>query len=94
MVPEEARSAGSSTGRRGVLVAGVERNSPANRSGLRQGDLVIAMNGEPISTSRALVRNVAALPPGQTMRLTVLREGRERELSVQVGRRPPAPGQG
>jgi serine protease Do len=94
VVPEEARSAGLSGARRGVLVAGVERNSPAGRAGLRQGDLVIAMNGEPISTSRALVRNVAALPPGQTMRLTVLREGREREVPVQVGRRPAMPGQG
>ena len=94
VVPEEARSAGASGARRGVLVAGVERNSPAGRAGLRQGDLVIAMNGEPISTSRALVRNVAALPPGQSMRLTVLREGRERELQVQVGRRPTTPGQG
>ena len=95
VVPEEARGAGAAPAgaRRGVLVAGVERNSPANRAGLRQGDLVVAMNGEPISTSRALVRNVAALPPGQTMRLTVLREGRERELQVQVGRRPATPGQ-
>jgi len=94
VVPEEARGAGSTVGRRGVLVASVERNSPANRAGLRQGDLVIALNGEPITTSRALVRNVAALPPGQTLRLTVLREGRERDLSVQVGRRPATPGQG
>jgi serine protease Do len=94
VVPEEARGAGSSGARRGVLVAGVERGSPANRAGLRQGDLVVAMNGEPISTSRALVRNVAALPPGQTMQLTVLREGRQIALPVQVGRRPTTPGQG
>ena len=94
VAPEEARGAGASGARRGVLVAGVERNSPAGRAGLRQGDLVIAMNGEAISTSRALVRNVAALPPGQSMRLTVLREGREREVQVQVGRRPATQGQG
>ncbi len=94
VAPEDVRGAGGSGARRGVLVAVVERNSPAGRAGLRQGDLVIAMNGEPISTSRALVRNVAALPPGQAMRLTVLREGREREVQVQVGRRPAAPGQG
>ncbi len=93
VAPDEARGAGASGARRGVLVAGVERNSPAGRAGLRQGDLVIAMNGEAIKTSRALVRNVAAAQPGQTVRLTVLREGRERELPVQVGRRPNA-GQG
>ncbi len=74
---------------RGVLIAGVERNSPAARAGLRQGDVVTAINGERIETSRALVRNVAAVPPGQTVTLAVLRDGRERELPVQVGRRPP-----
>lgn len=74
---------------RGVLIAGVERNSPAARAGLRQGDVVTAINGERIETSRALVRNVAAVPPGQTVTLGVLRDGRERELPVQVGRRPP-----
>jgi serine protease Do len=73
---------------RGVLIAGVERNSPAAQAGLRPGDLVTAINGERIETSRALVRNVAAVPPGQTVRLNVLRDGRERELPVQVGRRP------
>ena len=76
--------------RRGVLVAGLERNSPAARAGLRAGDLVLAIDGSRIETSRALVRTVAAAPPGQMLRLTVLREGREREVPVQVGRRPAA----
>ena len=75
---------------RGVLVAGVERGSPAARAGLRQGDQVTAINGERVETSRALVRNIAAVPPGQTVRLSILREGRPTEIPVQVGRRPPA----
>jgi serine protease Do len=83
LVPEDGRPA-----RRGVLVAGVERNSPAGRAGLRQGDVVVSINGDRVETSRALVRSIAAVPPGQTVRLGVLREGRERELPVQVGRRP------
>jgi serine protease Do len=91
---EEPASRGpTGGGRRGAVIAGVERNSPAARAGLRPGDVVTAINGERIETSRALVRNVAAAQPGQTVRLTVLREGRERELPVQVGRRPNA-GQG
>ncbi len=75
-------------GRRGVLVQGVERNSPAARAGLRQGDLVTALNGENLETSRALIRSVAGTPPGQNVRLTYLREGRSQEISVQVARRP------
>ena len=79
-------------GRRAVLIAGVERNGPAARSGLRAGDVVLAINGERTETSRTLVRSIAAVPPGQTVRLTLLREGRTQELPVQVGRRPGGPG--
>jgi serine protease Do len=77
---------------RGVLVTGVERGSPAARAGLRQGDQVMAINGERIETSRALVRNIAAVPPGQTVQLTIQREGRATEIAVQVGRRPATQG--
>ena len=74
--------------RRGALVMGVERNSPAARAGLRQGDIVTALDGEKVETSRALVRGVAMLPPGQTVRLTLTRGGRQQEIAVQIGRRP------
>jgi serine protease Do len=73
---------------RGAVIMGVERGSPAARAGLRQGDLVTALNGEAVATSRALVRGVAVLPPGETVRLTLLRAGRSQEIAVQIGRRP------
>lgn len=73
---------------RGAVIMGVERGSPAARAGLRQGDLVTALNGEPVVTSRALVRGVAGLPPGETVRLTLTRGGRSQEIAVQIGRRP------
>ena len=67
---------------------GVERGSPAARAGLRQGDLVTALNGEAVATSRALVRGVAVLPPGETVRLTLLRAGRS--AGDRGADRPPA----
>ncbi|MFC4169753.1 S1C family serine protease [Teichococcus aestuarii] len=73
---------------RGVQIQSVERGSPAARAGLRQGDIVTALNGERVETSRALIRGVAGTPPGQTIRMTLQREGRQREMAVQVGRRP------
>jgi serine protease Do len=81
--PESGRRQGP-----GVLVAGVEPNSPAARAGLRQGDVVLSVNGEKAESARALVRSVAAAAPGQTVRLQVLRDGTEREFAVHVGRRP------
>ena len=72
----------------GVAIAAVVRNGPAGRAGLRVGDIVTAVNGQAVEDSRALLRAVAAIPPGQTARLTLQRQGREMELSVTVGRRP------
>ncbi len=75
-------------GQPGVVVAAVERNSPAARAGLRVGDTVLTMNGERLENTRALVRGVASVAPGQNVRLTVQREGRPLELTLPVGRRP------
>jgi serine protease Do len=84
---EETRRSG-----RGAVVEGVERNSPAARAGIRAGDVVVAINGERLEGSRSLVRTVAAMPPGQTVRLQLLREGRQTDIAVQIGRRPQGQG--
>ncbi len=72
----------------GVTIAGMDRNGPAARSGIRTGDVVLAVNGERIATSRGLIRAVAGVAPGNSARLTVRRAGREMEIPVNVGRRP------
>jgi serine protease Do len=72
----------------GVSIAGVERNGPAARAGVRPGDVVTAVNGDKVDTARGLIRAVAATPPGNNVRLSVRRQGREMDVSVTVGRRP------
>jgi len=91
-VQDMGEEAGPGMRNRGVQVQSVERGSPAARAGLRPGDVVTALNGERIETSRALIRGVAGTPPGQTIRITLTREGRPREMAVQVGRRPGSAG--
>ncbi|HYF06585.1 MAG TPA: trypsin-like peptidase domain-containing protein [Acetobacteraceae bacterium] len=77
-------------GRRGAVVAAVQPNSPAARAGVKQGDLVVTLNGERVESSRQLVRGVAMLPPGQSVRLGIVRgNAAPREVTVQIGRRPP-----
>ena len=67
---------------------GVERGSPAARSGLRQGDVITSVDGARINNNRELVRGISAVPPGQNVKLSLVREGRLVEITIQVGRRP------
>jgi serine protease Do len=71
-----------------VLIAGLDRSGPAARAGLRAGDEVISINGQSVTTSRGLIRAVAAVAPGENAHLTVRRQGQTLELPVVVGRRP------
>lgn len=74
--------------RAGAQVLGVERGSPAARSGLRQGDVITSVDGARINNNRELVRGISAIPPGQNVKLSLVREGRLVEITIQVGRRP------
>jgi serine protease Do len=72
----------------GVGIASVERGSPAARAGLRPGDIVVALNGQPADSRRTFIKAIALTPPGNTVRLTLRRQGRELDLNVAVGHRP------
>lgn len=74
----------------GVLISAVDRAGPASRAGLKVGDEVVAINGTAVSTSRGLIRAVAAETPGENARLTVRRQGQTLEFPVVVGLRPGA----
>jgi len=66
----------------GALVADVEPGAPAAKAGLKPGDVVTAVNGTPVSDQRILARQVAALRPGSTATLSVLRDGAEQSLTM------------
>jgi serine protease Do len=72
----------------GVTIASMDRNGPAAKSGIRTGDVVVAVNGDRIESSRGLIRAVAGVMPGNGVRVTVRRQGREMDIPVNVGRRP------
>ncbi|WP_435750497.1 Do family serine endopeptidase [Thauera sp. AutoDN2] len=72
----------------GALIAGVLRGSPADRGGVRPGDILIAVDGRSVRDPRAMLDMVAALPPGRKSGFTVKRNGEQLELTVEVGRRP------
>ena len=87
ITPELAGSFG--LGReRGAIIAGVVRGSPADRAGVRPGDILLAVDGKPVSNTNDMMNLIADLPPGGKARMTVMRKSRETTLDVTVGRRP------
>lgn len=78
---------------RGALVTDITPHSPAARSGLLKGDIILEMNGEPLEDSRALSLKISMTPPGTTVRLTVFRDGKSIELTptlIELEERPVA----
>ena len=72
----------------GVTIATIDRNGPAAKAGMKVGDVVIAINGDKIDSSRGLIRAVAVVPPGNNVRVTIRRQGHEMEFPMNAGRRP------
>ncbi|GJL81078.1 MAG: serine protease [marine bacterium B5-7] len=75
-------------GQRGVLIAGVSEDSPAERGGLKQGDVVIEFNGRPVVKVGAFRNQVSMVTPGSKVHMKVIREGNEKEIEIEVGTLP------
>lgn len=69
----------------GALVANVERGSPAERAGLKSGDIVRRINGQPITSSLDLSSNIALSRPGEKVALDVLRDGKLVRIDATLG---------
>jgi serine protease DegS len=72
----------------GVELVAIYPGSPALRAGLRPDDIITHMNDQPIQVSRQALNIVAALMPGDTLRLRGIRAGRPFALEARVAERP------
>ncbi len=77
----------------GALIAAVEPKSPAEKAGLKAGDVVLSVGGKPIKDTRDLARNVGMVKPGSKLDLAVWRDGKEKTLTVAVEQAPGQPQQ-
>lgn len=75
-------------GQKGAIVADLVPGGPASKAGVQTGDVVVAVNGDPVTNSRELTRGVAKGRPGDPIRLEVFRDGRKRVIDVKSGTRP------
>ncbi|OQW30314.1 MAG: hypothetical protein A4E19_10420 [Nitrospira sp. SG-bin1] len=73
---------------KGALISDVKEGSPAEQAGLKQGDVIIGYHGTPVEDGVALQRLVTRTSVGTRVILKVIRDGRERELTVRVGEQP------
>jgi serine protease Do len=74
----------------GALVGDVEPGGPAGRAGLQRGDVVVSLDGQPVTDSHTLRVRIASMAPGTVARLGVQRDRRPLELSVSLGTLPGA----
>ncbi len=72
----------------GILVAQVMKGSPADKAGLKVGDIIIALNGRKLEDVRDLQLSIMKTKPGTEVTLTIIREGKRKEIKVKVGELP------
>ena len=75
----------------GAMITLVIPESAAEAAGLVEGDIITEVDGRPVTESRPLDEHIARYRPGDRVELTVLRDGRERDVSVRLGARPVEP---
>ena len=89
ITPELAESFGLAKDK-GAIIAGVVRGGPADRAGIRPGDILLTVAGKPVASTTEMLNLIAQLTPGQKATMTVMRKNREAALVVDVAKRPRA----
>ncbi|MFZ6712618.1 Do family serine endopeptidase [Undibacterium sp. TC9W] len=89
ITPELADSFGLKQ-KSGAIIAGVIRGGPADKAGMKPGDILIAIEGKPVGDTTQMLNLVAQLKPGNKAKVTVLRDTKEPTLEILIGKRPSA----
>src|SRR5262249_9565370 len=85
--PQVAHKNGLPENQGAVVEDVTSKDSPAARSGIQSGDIILAVNGQKVKNKADLVRQIAALPVGSAATITFLRNGQERTASVRLNER-------
>jgi serine protease DegQ len=87
ITPELAESFGLQR-KSGTIIAGVLKDGPADKAGVKPGDILLAVDGKPVSDTTDMLNQIAQLTPGKGSSLTILRLNKEATLNLVVGKRP------
>ncbi|SEP21640.1 Do family serine endopeptidase [Nitrosovibrio sp. Nv6] len=72
----------------GALIAGVLKGGPADRAGVKPGDIIVEVEGSPVIDSSGMLNLIAALAPGEAANIKVVRNQTEKPIKINVGKRP------
>ena len=72
----------------GALVAEPQANGPAAKAGIQSGDVITAVNGEPVRDAKELARTIGGLAPGAAVKLNVLQKGQDKVINLTLGQLP------
>ena len=75
----------------GALVTYVMEDGPAEAAGLEHSDVIVSVDGQPVESDRALLREVAKLRAGSTVPIEIYRDGKTKRLSIEIAPRPDKP---
>jgi serine protease Do len=87
-VSEEIKEAFELQEARGALVQQVEAGKPADRAGIKPGDVVVEVDGQPIRNNRELIDYISYRPVGSEVRITLIRNGRRQTVTAKTAQRP------
>ena len=87
LTPELAKSFGIKD-TRGVLISQVMPDTPAEKAGVKQGDVIVSVGGKSVDNAAALRNEIAMTVPGTTLKVEVIRSGQKRSLNVKVDKIP------
>jgi serine protease DegQ len=76
---------------RGALIAGVLRGGPADKAGVKPGDVLVEVQGKPVADPAGMLNLIAALAPGQSAKVKLRRQTQDVDATLTVGRRPKPP---
>jgi serine protease DegQ len=76
---------------KGTIVAGVLQGGPADKAGIKPGDVLLDVNGQEITDTTRLLNVIAQIKPGTDAKIRLMRKNKEMQVDVMIGKRPPPP---
>jgi serine protease DegQ len=72
----------------GVLINGTLKGGPADKAGIQPGDVLKTINNKPVNNITQLLKQISEVPPGDKIKTTINRKGKNLDIEIQVGKRP------